>query len=127
MKRNAVMVDNVIEPLSSIPFHDDVLGLSRQYARGFPYHIAIHQMNINTSNAWLADAHSHKHEEINIIITGNEELAIEYEIAGEYLILRENKTILIPSDVDHRSRYLSGDGFMVCIILASSKELFANE
>ena len=112
---------NIESPLSSVPFHQDVEGLQRYVAEGFPYHLAIHQfVRMDRPPAAYTQPHVHPFDELNIII--GDDLEYDILLGDENFVIEGNHSIWIPAGVRHAANVISGTGYYVVIRLDHKQE-----
>lgn len=102
--------------LSDVPFHKDTASITRHTAKGFPFHLAVHQV----SPVWVppveyTEPHWHsEHDEINIIIS-EENLSYKIQLGKDVITVNNNAAIFIPKGVLHAANVLQGSGFFITI------------
>jgi hypothetical protein len=107
---------HIKNPLSSVPFHQDVEGLQRYVADGFPYHLAIHQfVRMYRPPAAYTQPHVHPFDELNIII--GDDLEYNIMLGDESYVIKGHHSIWIPAGVTHAANVISGTGYYVAIRL----------
>jgi len=117
IRRYADLIYKHVEsPLSSVPFHQDVKGLQRYVAEGFPYHLAIHQfVRMDRVPETYTQPHAHPFDELNIII--GDDLQYNILLGDENFIVEGNHSLWIPAGVTHAANVISGTGYYVVIRL----------
>lgn len=112
-----LIVRNISSPLSGIPFHHDVEGIERLFAKGYPLHLAIHTVRaVQWPPAPYTEPHAHDDfDEINILI--GDELQYRIQLGDEIFELKGSFSIWIPAGMVHAANVLRGDGYFVAIRL----------
>ncbi|HEY6900151.1 MAG TPA: hypothetical protein VI233_05890, partial [Puia sp.] len=65
------LFDMLPSSLSNVPFHRDMAFITRYFVKGFPLHLAVHEVSsvLNTPEEYT-DPHVHEdNDEVNIIIS----------------------------------------------------------
>lgn len=116
LQHESLIVRNIISPLSSIPFHRDVQGIERTFARGFPLHLAIHEVQgIEFPPEPYTQPHLHDFAEINILV-GND-LTYRIQLDHEIYELKGSYSIWIPAGTLHAANVIAGTGCYITIRL----------
>lgn len=111
-----LIYQHVESPLSSVPFHQDVEGLRRYVAAGFPLHLAVHQFEqMEPPSEAYTQPHMHPYDEFNIII--GDDLTYDILLGNESFVLKGHHSIWIPAGVTHAANVISGTGYYVAIRL----------
>ncbi len=107
--------DLISQPFSTIPHHFDTSGVERYVAKGSPYHIAIHEVDVEDNADSYVDMHEHDFDEINIIL--GESLVYEFCIDLQKTIVQSPKVFVIPKNVKHSQKVLRGKGTFICVYM----------
>lgn len=111
------ILELVKQNLASIPFHDNLDGISRWIALGSEYHIAIHQINSSQDHPKeYVKQHKHNAEELNIILSNDDVFQYRIMINNEENIINAPSVVIIPKDTMHSANVVKGKGFYICII-----------
>ncbi|MEN7551132.1 hypothetical protein AAG747_24635 [Rapidithrix thailandica] len=117
-KHQDLIFKNLNIPLSSIPHHNDVEGIDRFFAEGFPVHLAIHKISaIDKNEEQYTKPHAHEDEdEINILIPEEgSELVYEIQLGDELHVVEGAKSVWMPAGLKHASNVISGSGYFIAI------------
>lgn len=116
----------VIEPLSKVPFHMDVIGITRRLLISpedtpeAPLHIAVHEVRVDSANrgkCHYAEDHKHNSDEVNIVWSERGKLQYRFVLDGKETIVESPAIIVIPAGITHHAEALSGEGTFTCILL----------
>lgn len=118
----------VEQPLSAVPKHHDIEGLTRWLLLGkgiderSPLHVALHVISDDVAKATSGGAHYadldvHDYDEVNVLWSSNGSLRYRFELDGEVSEIAAPASIVIPAGVRHRAEAIAGSGFFLCILL----------
>ncbi|MFH1506523.1 MAG: hypothetical protein ABIE94_06075 [archaeon] len=103
--------------LDSVPFHKNMEGITRLSVADFPFHLAVHKIDISASSLRdYVQPHSHEVPEINLILADKQTLVYRIMIGGEEYVVPSPAVIWIPENVPHSANILEGSGHYVCIL-----------
>ena len=110
------IVENQVQPASSIPFHLNVPGVQRWTAPAFPLHVAIHQVTeVQDLPDDLVQPHRHAVPEVNILMSPTDSLEYKIQLDDELYFVRAPCTIWVPAGVLHAANVVRGSGYFVCM------------
>lgn len=67
--------------------------------------------------ASYCDLHQHDFDEINLIISENDNLVYRIQLEDEVYLVQSPSTVFIPKGVRHSSEVVSGKGLFICITM----------
>jgi mannose-6-phosphate isomerase-like protein (cupin superfamily) len=104
------------EPLSNIPFHENTDAITRFVAKGFPVHLAVHQVSpVQSPPLQYTFAHVHEeYDEVNIILS-SKSLVYKIQTGTDVYTVTDNTCIFIPKGTVHSANVLSGEGFFITL------------
>ncbi len=104
------------EALANIPFHENTDAISRFVAKGFPVHLAIHEISpLHEAPGQYTFPHVHEdYDEVNIILS-NKLLLYQIQVGADDYTLRNNACIFIPRGIEHAANVLRGSGYFITI------------
>ncbi len=116
----------VSESISKVPFHGKapikrlaMLGKTR--IPESKIHTAVHFVDANEKTMpQYSKLHKHNADEVNLILSEDEKLTYEIQLANEIYKVSSPATIFIPKGLEHRAQVLSGKGIFVCIIMSNN-------
>lgn len=111
------------EPLENVPFHGKapIKRLSMLNKNTIPQsdtHVAVHFVDASKNLPKYSQLHKHDHDEINLILSEQSELAYQIQLEDEKYQVSSPSTIFIPKGINHSAQAISGNGIFVCIILS---------
>lgn len=110
--------ENVVAPLSGVPFHQDIDCLTRFFAQGFPMHLAVHRVSAaERAERQYTQLHAHPEPEINVVIPDREGLVYRLQIGADVREISGHASVWIPPDVPHSTNVVSGSGHFVALRL----------
>lgn len=115
---------NVQEPLSAIAHHSDTEGITRSIPKGFPLHVAIHQIDEAVRTRNYIAPHRHEYDEMNLLLGAAGALEFDIQLATERYRLTSPASIWIPAGLEHAANVIRGSGLFVCVILAPSSKVY---
>jgi mannose-6-phosphate isomerase-like protein (cupin superfamily) len=112
------LFDMLPSSLSSVPFHADVEQITRYFAKGFPVHLAIHEISpVRETPEVYTQPHVHMdNDEINIIIS-TDRLRYKIQLEEEHFVVDNNTSIWIPRGMVHSANVLDGAGYFITVRL----------
>jgi len=114
-KYSNLIFKNDIIPLSTMPFHNDVLYIERYCPESFPVHLAIHKISEANNEFEYTALHSHEMHELNIIL--GDESGLEYlvKLGDETYTVSSNFSIWIPGGLMHSTNVIRGSGYYIVV------------
>jgi mannose-6-phosphate isomerase-like protein (cupin superfamily) len=106
------------EALANVPFHSNTSAVTRFAAKGFPLHLAVHEISPTLAPpAQYTFPHVHEeHDEINIILSRHN-LVYDIQVGADEYIIEKNACIWIPRGAEHSANVIKGSGFFITIRL----------
>jgi hypothetical protein len=109
--------------LGSLSFHGDCEFLTRLTAPGFPLHLAVHEISpVGEQPLPYVEMHTHQNPEVNILVSPQGNLTYLFRSGGEQFTVRAPACVWIPAGVPHAANVVSGEGFLVALILSDGFE-----
>lgn len=121
----------VNEPLSKVPCHSEapitrLSMLNSGTIKEADMHIAVHFVNSkDKSFPTYSEPHRHNVDEINLILSEDDNLIYEITLEDETYDVTSPSTVYIPKGVTHSAQVKSGKGIFVCIIMSSKYETYS--
>lgn len=118
------------EPLYKIPFHQKapirrLSMLSKSMIPSSKMHIAVHFVDASRKKiSEYSKLHKHDVDEINLILSEDENLVYEIQIGDQTYRVSSPSTVFIPKWTKHKARAVSGKGVFVCIIKSNKYRSF---
>lgn len=109
------------EPLSQIPFHGyapikRLLMLNEKILPESKCHIAVHFIkDLPEKIPDYSQLHDHDFDEVNMIISENEELLYDIQLGNKTYEVKSPATVYIPKGLKHSAKVVSGKGVFVCV------------
>jgi hypothetical protein len=125
-KYKKYITKGIHEPLSKIPFHQKtsikrISMLSKKIMPESNIHTAVHFIDVSDKKIpKYSVLHKHDVDEINLILSQDDDLVYEIQLDNEIYKVRSPATIFIPKGVNHRADVVSGRGIFVCLILSNN-------
>jgi hypothetical protein len=120
-RRKPVIVRGRVEPLSSVPFHEDG-PLTRWFMAGaaldpaMKHYVAIHQFSdVAPGERHYCHVHVHDYDELNVFHSTSS-LRVDVRLGDETIQVDAPATIFIPAGTPHAANVNTGSGFMVAIL-----------
>lgn len=106
------------EALANIPFHSNTNAVGRFAAKGFPLHLAVHEISPTlVAPPQYTFPHVHEeHDEINIILSTHG-LVYDIQVGADEYTVKNNACIWIPRGVEHSANVVKGSGYFITIRL----------
>jgi hypothetical protein len=106
------------QPLSSVPYHENIENIERFFCEFFPLHLAVHKVSFESPN-FLKYTRLHKHDkdELNIIISEDSNLEYLLQIEDEEYKITSNSAVYIPKNHMHSANVIKGRGFYIALRL----------
>jgi ABC-type nitrate/sulfonate/bicarbonate transport system permease component len=113
---NKSISEQIINNHLEIPFKREVFVNNNIYPNS-DIHIAVHYVDREVQDRY-ALMHSHKFDEINLIIGNEMNEPLKYEIMSdkEVMIVESPCSVYIPKGVSHTANAIGGKGIFICII-----------
>jgi mannose-6-phosphate isomerase-like protein (cupin superfamily) len=114
----SLLFDMLPVPLANVPFHDNTDAITRYFAKGFPLHVAVHEVSpVSAPPETYTWPHVHDDcDEVNIIISQGD-LLYRIQLGEEEFTVSNNSSIWIPRGTVHSANVLQGSGFFITIRL----------
>ena len=118
--------EGIEDNLDKISGHKNIEGIIRHSfwdkydIPGKSFHVASHLVleNYKSKELWqYTKNHIHEYDEIDIIISLDDELSYKYELDNKEKIISSPTLIYIPAGVNHRAEVIRGTGIFICIHL----------
>ena len=124
-KYKKYITKGIHEPLSEVQFHKKapikrISMLSKKTIPESKIHAAVHFVDaIDKKISKYSILHKHNVDEVNMILSQNDNLVYEIQLDDEIYKVSSPVTIFIPKGVNHRADVISGSGFFVCLIMSN--------
>ena len=118
MERHSHIFSMIPAALSNVPFHNATRSITRYFAKGFPFHLAVHEVSptiIPPQEYTMPHLHTDT-DEINIIISQHD-LLYAIQVGDEKYTVSNNSCIWIPRGTLHAANVLKGSGHFITIRL----------
>ncbi|SFR98163.1 cupin domain-containing protein [Anaeromicropila populeti] len=107
--------ENEESPLSTVLYHKDIPCITRFFSNDFPVYHAIHKVNDASNLETYTEKHVHDVDEINIIISEDENFKFRIEIDDEEHIVGPHTSVFIPAGKMHSANVICGSGYYIAI------------
>jgi len=129
-KYKKYITKGISEPLHKVAFHKKapikrISMLNKKTIPESKIHTAVHFVDTAGKKiSKYSTLHKHDADEVNLILSQNDDLVYEIQLDDEIYKVRSPATVFIPKGVRHRADVLSGSGFFVCLILSDKYKTF---
>lgn len=122
------IIPGIVSSIGDVQGHKPIYDITRHLlldnfsVRGKSFHIATHIISrdyVHSSDWKFCEYHSHAFDELNLILSENDNLEYRYEIEGTAEIVKSPSSVFIPAGKLHRMEPTKGRGIFVCIQLNS--------
>jgi mannose-6-phosphate isomerase-like protein (cupin superfamily) len=132
-KYNFLIKKGISQPLQNIPYHmkaplkrfllqdDSTFPDIKKILPGSNYHIAVHMIKkLPKKVPEYVQYHSHKCDEINIILSESSKLTYEMWFEDEKYLVSSPSIVYIPKGIPHKMKAIKGKGIYVCIVMSKT-------
>lgn len=131
LKHQSLISTGIVQPLQSMPFHDEAPILRRLMSGKNLHseadkHIAIHEIShLQPQDRSYCQPHYHNCNEFNLILSF-EKLVFRITLGDETYIVNAPASIFIPRGLSHSANVIEGQGFFITIIDCNTYEAFSD-